>query len=208
MSKTKKEKKIYYCSKCGNVEYLIKNDIYLCSFCNNNMKITDEQIDWYINSIKKKHQTWKDVVRNQYLSKKEIDKNLYKMREKQNSESLNINKKNTVETKTNKTTLCYCCIKCNITKYINNNEVFDGICKCCGQKMILNKNDWWLSGNSINTKTSNQDNIKPTIECPYCHSTNTKKITTTSKVINTAIWGFFGTKRFKEWHCNECGSDF
>lgn len=51
-------------------------------------------------------------------------------------------------------------------------------------------------------------NTKPTIECPYCHSTDTKKISTTSKVVSTAIWGFFSTKRFKEWHCNKCNSDF
>lgn len=32
--------------------------------------------------------------------------------------------------------------------------------------------------------------------------------TTTSKVVNTAIFGFFGTKRHKQWHCNQCNSDF
>jgi len=126
------------------------------------------------------------------------------LREKQKSKSLKINDKIT----SNETILCYHCIKCNITKYINKHEEFNGICKCCGQKMILDKNKWWLSENLANTKMSNQNNSNPTIECPYCHSTNTKKITTTSKVLNTTIWGFFGTKRFKEWHCNECGSDF
>lgn len=45
-------------------------------------------------------------------------------------------------------------------------------------------------------------------ECPYCHSKNTKKISTTSKVANTAVFGLFGTKRFKQWHCNNCRSDF
>lgn len=45
-------------------------------------------------------------------------------------------------------------------------------------------------------------------ECPYCHSHNTKKITNTSKVINTALFGIFGTKRHKQWHCNNCKSDF
>lgn len=51
-------------------------------------------------------------------------------------------------------------------------------------------------------------NTKPVVECPYCHSKDTKKISTTSKVINTAVWGIFGTKRHKQWHCNKCGSDF
>lgn len=51
-------------------------------------------------------------------------------------------------------------------------------------------------------------NTKTVVECPYCHSKDTKKISTTSKVVNTAIWGIFGTKRHKQWHCNSCSSDF
>lgn len=46
------------------------------------------------------------------------------------------------------------------------------------------------------------------VTCPYCNSTNTEKITATSKAINTALFGIFGTKRHKQWHCNKCGSDF
>lgn len=46
------------------------------------------------------------------------------------------------------------------------------------------------------------------VECPYCHSTNTSKITTSSKVVNTALWGILGTKRYKNYHCNNCNSDF
>ncbi len=51
-------------------------------------------------------------------------------------------------------------------------------------------------------------NTHPTVTCPYCHSTNTSKISTTSKVINTALFGIFGNKRKHQWHCNGCGSDF
>lgn len=46
------------------------------------------------------------------------------------------------------------------------------------------------------------------IECPYCHSKCTSKITTTAKVTNVVLFGIFGTKRFRQWHCNNCGSDF
>lgn len=45
-------------------------------------------------------------------------------------------------------------------------------------------------------------------ECPYCHSKNTAKITTTAKAVNTVVFGIFGTKRHKQWHCNNCKSDF
>ncbi len=47
------------------------------------------------------------------------------------------------------------------------------------------------------------------IECPYCHATNVKKITNTSKAVHTALFGLFSVSRnSKQWHCNKCGSDF
>lgn len=47
------------------------------------------------------------------------------------------------------------------------------------------------------------------IECPYCHSTNTKKISIGSKVTHTALFGVFSIgKNSKQWHCNSCKSDF
>ena len=55
----------------------------------------------------------------------------------------------------------------------------------------------------LNKQESNQ------IKCPYCHSTNTKKITNTSKAVHTAIFGVFSVSRnSKNYHCNKCNSDF
>lgn len=45
-------------------------------------------------------------------------------------------------------------------------------------------------------------------KCPTCNSTNLKKISTTSKVVNTAVFGLFGTKRHKTFHCNNCGYEW
>lgn len=45
-------------------------------------------------------------------------------------------------------------------------------------------------------------------KCPTCSSTDIKKISTTSKVMNTAMWGIFGTKRHKTYHCNSCGYEW
>lgn len=45
-------------------------------------------------------------------------------------------------------------------------------------------------------------------KCPTCNSTNIKKVSTTSKVVNTAVFGLFGTKRFKQFHCNNCGYEW
>lgn len=47
------------------------------------------------------------------------------------------------------------------------------------------------------------------VTCPYCHATNVKKITNTSKAVHTAIFGIFSMGRnSKNFHCNNCNSDF
>lgn len=54
-----------------------------------------------------------------------------------------------------------------------------------------------------------QQEPKPIVICPYCKSTNTKKITNTSKAVHTVIFGIFSIGRnAKNYHCNHCNSDF
>ena len=48
----------------------------------------------------------------------------------------------------------------------------------------------------------------PTVKCPYCNSTNTKKISTLSRMGSFATLGFAGKKVGKQWQCNNCKSDF
>ena len=55
---------------------------------------------------------------------------------------------------------------------------------------------------------SSYTSSKPTVSCPYCKSTNTTKITATSKAVSVAVWGIFSRKVHKQWHCNSCKSDF
>ena len=43
------------------------------------------------------------------------------------------------------------------------------------------------------------------IEYQYCHSTNTSKIDTVNRMVST---GIFSQKVKKQWHCNNCKSDF
>ena len=51
--------------------------------------------------------------------------------------------------------------------------------------------------------------MKPKIECPYCHSKDTKKISGFSKAVELGVFGIFAADRIgKQWHCNHCGSDF
>lgn len=46
------------------------------------------------------------------------------------------------------------------------------------------------------------------VTCPYCKSTNTKKISAASRAGSILGFGIFSKKIGKQWHCNDCGSDF
>lgn len=48
----------------------------------------------------------------------------------------------------------------------------------------------------------------PHVECPYCHSTNTEKISTVSRAVSVSLVGAASSKLGKQWHCNNCKSDF
>lgn len=67
-------------------------------------------------------------------------------------------------------------------------------------KEIQKHNNELLESNKV--KQSNAP------KCPTCQSTNLKKISVTSKITNTALFGLFGTKRYKTFHCNNCGYEW
>lgn len=113
----------------------------------------------------------------------------------------------------------YMCTKCFTPKAFNpENQELQHKCPNCNNEM-----EFWCSeemntetGRTIQEEKTSNDNIDikkivtgiSTITCPYCQSSNTKKISTTSKAVNTAMFGLLGTKRHKQWHCNNCNSDF
>ena len=49
---------------------------------------------------------------------------------------------------------------------------------------------------------------KPSAECPYCHSTNTKKISGGHRLLSAGLFGLASSSIGKQWHCNNCKSDF
>lgn len=55
-------------------------------------------------------------------------------------------------------------------------------------------------------------NVKPhqsnKVKCPYCQSTNTKKLDVIDRGVSFGIFGFASSKVGKQWHCNNCKSDF
>lgn len=88
----------------------------------------------------------------------------------------------------------YYCLRCNYP-----------LKRIEGSKIIY-REDYNQPHKEINNKKNSKI---PIVECPYCHSTNTNKITNTSKAVHTALFGIFSMSRnSKQWHCNNCNSDF
>lgn len=44
--------------------------------------------------------------------------------------------------------------------------------------------------------------------CPYCGSVNVKKVSTISRMASVSFFGLGSKKVGKQWHCNNCKSDF
>lgn len=56
---------------------------------------------------------------------------------------------------------------------------------------------------------SQQDkNNSHSVTCPYCGSTNISKIGTLNRAVSVGLLGLASSKIGKQWHCNNCGSDF
>ena len=61
---------------------------------------------------------------------------------------------------------------------------------------------------SIDYENSALEEVYPKVECPYCHSTNTKKIGWLERLGSAELWGLGSSKIGKQFHCNNCGADF
>lgn len=110
--------------------------------------------------------------------------------------------------------VCYKCKNCDKTVYFLSDTEYDTKCKTCETEMqFMYEKDYNPKNGLRAIRSSNIiDSSKvqvPIVECPYCHSTNTEKITNTSKALHTAMFGIFSISRnAKQWHCNDCKSDF
>lgn len=56
-------------------------------------------------------------------------------------------------------------------------------------------------------------NYRPTfayngVSCPYCHSSNTKKLSGFGVGFSAGLLGLGSSKIGKQWHCKSCGSNF
>ena len=83
------------------------------------------------------------------------------------------------------------------------------ICTKCNSELIPLSKDYQIKTKTIcNNKIQSSQKSTPTIECPYCHSTDTQKISGMSRAGSIVVWGIFSKKLGKQWHCDKCGSDF
>ena len=62
--------------------------------------------------------------------------------------------------------------------------------------------------NQYNETTNNTTVSSIVVECPYCKSKNPQKISSIGKGISILTLGLLSSKIGKQWHCNNCGSDF
>lgn len=85
-------------------------------------------------------------------------------------------------------------------KRITFSGVEYGVCTKC------NKMTYSTLGGSTHTPAYAN---KPKVTCPFCQSTNCKKISGASKIGKVALFGVFAAGSVsKTWHCNNCGSNF
>ena len=124
---------------------------------------------------------------------------------------------------------CYCCANSPLKpiprEYIDNFRWRDGDGKQAFIEEVVKKSpnlDPYLfehkdeiiqvENNDMNAKMAigramlNEQSNVP--KCPTCSSTNIKRISTTSKVVNTALFGLLGTKRHKMFKCCNCGYEW
>lgn len=113
----------------------------------------------------------------------------------------------------------YECKKCKCNKMTTNGVLDNLICKICGGELCFsysyehNSNNGMRAIKNSNAKNkfiSQSNNLQSTsqILCPYCQSTNISKIGTLNRVVSVGMFGLASKKIGKQWHCNNCKSDF
>lgn len=95
----------------------------------------------------------------------------------------------------------YKCSNCGNNKYktIENQGGVFLICQECGYVNEIVPRD---QSQPQPKQPSNQ------VHCPYCNSTNVNKLSSTKKAMSIIGFGILSNKIGKQWHCNNCKSDF
>lgn len=82
-------------------------------------------------------------------------------------------------------------------------------CKHCGKQVIVLEKHTTVDHRTKSVENQQVNSISESApKCPTCGSTNIKKISSTAKVTNTVLFGIFGNKRKKQFHCESCGYEW
>lgn len=101
------------------------------------------------------------------------------------------------------------CPECSKMYFFKDYEEFSTICPKCNVEMVCVGKS--ATSTEIEERKERERRLTPPVaivECPYCHSVNTSKISAVSKAGSVAMFGIFSQKVKHQWHCNSCKSDF
>ena len=81
-------------------------------------------------------------------------------------------------------------------------------CSNCGEKCNIGLIEYKKNVTIKQSRTNHPNMQYNQTHCIYCNSTDVRKISNLSKAGSVALFGIFSQKVKKQWHCNNCGSDF
>lgn len=105
----------------------------------------------------------------------------------------------------------YQCPLCKTRYDFDTSKPFSAKCPSCQTEMefIWNHNEDSIE---LRRRRAREERRKweesSKIKCPYCNSTDTKKITATSRSLSIVAFGLGSKKLGKQFHCNKCKADF
>ena len=111
----------------------------------------------------------------------------------------------------------YRCPKCKKFYWFETSKEYNAFCTECKCNLTFIANfdcDTELAEQRKNapkydpTQDPNSKLYIPVVQCPYCSSKNTSKISAVSRVVSTGLLGIGSKKVGKQFHCNKCGADF
>lgn len=102
------------------------------------------------------------------------------------------------------------CQKCNGTKFDDWSAKGAKFKTClnCYQVYQLTQSDELDEYQKEAKRKRENRGSQPQIICPYCNSDNCKKIGVLGRSASIGFWGLASGKVGKQWHCNNCKSDF
>lgn len=180
------------CLNCGLIitsEYFAEKKCPCC--CNSNIKFIYQTIK----EIDKQNKRIKKIGRKEYIYNEynvEIDETLQ-------------NNVNEFYRKLNKEIIYNGCDIEVIDETLQNraDEMHDKF-----NRKMLEKFEKDIERINRNARKPDDPRKRGLVECPYCKSRDTEKISSLSRAASVGFFGLGSKKIGKQWHCNRCKSDF